>query len=249
MRVSRFAIAVALTALAHGQATSAQTAQSRQHGRLFPPQDLGLLEAPDRDSWQHPDQVMDRLGIAEASIVADIGAGSGWFTIRLARRVGPNGIVYAEDVQQQMITAISRRAAAENLRNVRPILGLEGDPKLPRGAVDAVLLVNSYQEIADRVPFLMRLATALKPGGRIGIIDFKREGSGPGPAIEERVSPDTVLADATKAGLRLLSRETFLPYQYFFVFAATGDVTAKPALPGPAATGSSTPRGGRRWPR
>ncbi len=95
----------------------------KPHGRLFPPQDLGLLEAPDRDIWQHPDQIMDTLGIAEGAVVADIGAGSGWFTIRLARRVGPNGIVYAEDVQPEAITAISRRVNAEGLLNVRPRLG------------------------------------------------------------------------------------------------------------------------------
>ena len=83
-----------------------------QHGRLFPPQDLGLLEAPDRDEWQRPQQILDALGIAEASVVADVGAGSGWFTVRLARRVGPNGTVYAQDVQPEMLAAITPPRAA-----------------------------------------------------------------------------------------------------------------------------------------
>jgi ubiquinone/menaquinone biosynthesis C-methylase UbiE len=198
---------------------SAQNSQRPQsHGRLFPPEDLGLLEAPDRDIWQHPEQIMDVLGIAEGSVVADIGAGAGWFTIRLARRVGPNGVVYAEDVQPEMLAAIQRRVKAEGLMNVKPILGKGSDPQLPRAALDVVLMVDAYHEIDDRVPMLRNLAKSLRSGGRIGVVDFKLEGSGPGPAMEERISPETVVNDAKSAGLRLLSHETFLPYQYFLIF-------------------------------
>jgi ubiquinone/menaquinone biosynthesis C-methylase UbiE len=200
-------------------AVPAQTPQRPQsHGRLFPPEDLGLLEAPDRDIWQYPEQIMDVLGIAEGSVVADIGAGAGWFTIRLARRVGPNGIVYAEDVQPEMLAAIQRRVNAEGLMNVKQILGKGSDPQLPKAALDVVLMVDAYHEIDDRVPLLRNLARALRPGGRIGVVDFKLEGSGPGPAMEERISPETVVNDAKSAGLRLLSQQTFLPYQYFLIF-------------------------------
>ena len=94
-----------------------------QHTRLFRPEDLGQLEPPDRDAWQRPDQIMDVLGMGDGSVVADLGAGSGWFTIRLAERVGPNGLVYAEDVQRQMIEAITRRIDAIGLKNVRTVLG------------------------------------------------------------------------------------------------------------------------------
>jgi ubiquinone/menaquinone biosynthesis C-methylase UbiE len=194
--------------------------QAQQQGgihRLFPPSDLGLLDAPDRDLWQRPDQIMDAMGIADASIVADIGAGSGWFTIRLARRVGPRGLVYAEDVQKEMITALSRRVGREGLNNVQPVLGLNNDPRLP-GKVDAVLVVDAYHEIEDRVAMLSSLARALKPQGRIGVVDFKLDGTGPGPSAEERVSPDVVVKDAEKAGLRLIRQEPFLQYQYFLIF-------------------------------
>lgn len=198
-------------------------AQSQQkggtHGRsLFPPSDLGLLEAPDRDLWQRPDQIMDAMGIADASVVADIGAGSGWFTVRLARRVGPQGLVYAEDVQQAMLTAISRRVGREGLNNVRTVLGLKNDPRLPAASLDAVLVVDAYQEIEDRVSILTNLAKALKPQGKLGIIDFRLDGTGPGPDSDERISPDVVVKDAKVAGLRLLRQETFLPYQYFLIF-------------------------------
>jgi ubiquinone/menaquinone biosynthesis C-methylase UbiE len=208
-----------ILAAATASALSAQAPPRPQsHGRLFPPEDLGLLEAPDRDIWQHPEQIMDVLGIAEGSVVADIGAGAGWFTIRLARRVGPNGIVYAEDVQPEMLAAIQRRVNAEGLMNVKQILGKGSDPQLPKAALDVALMVDAYHEIDDRVPLLRNLALALRPGGRIGVVDFKLEGSGPGPAMEERISPETVVNDAKSAGLRLLSQQTFLPYQYFLIF-------------------------------
>jgi ubiquinone/menaquinone biosynthesis C-methylase UbiE len=201
---------------------SSLNAQSQQQGgherRLFPPSDLGLLDAPDRDLWQRPDQIMDAMGIADASVVADIGAGSGWFTIRLARRVGPQGLVYAEDVQKEMITALSRRVSREGFHNVRPVLGLGNDPRLPAGSFDAVLMVDAYHEVEDRVSMLSNLAKSLKPQGRLGIVDFRLDGTGPGPAPEERVSPDVVVSDAKKAGLRLIRQEPILQYQYFLIF-------------------------------
>lgn len=200
------------------------SAQSQQQGgshvvRLFPPSDLGLLDAPDRDLWQRPDQIMDALGVADGSVVADIGAGSGWFTIRLARRVGPQGLVYAEDVQTEMINAISRRVSREGLNNVKPVLGLKNDPRLPAQSLDAALMVDAYHEIENRVAVLSSLARALKPQGRIGVVDFRLDGTGPGPSIEERVSPDVVIKDATQAGLRLIRQEPFLPFQYFLIFS------------------------------
>jgi ubiquinone/menaquinone biosynthesis C-methylase UbiE len=149
-----------------------------QHGRLFPPQDLGLLEAPDRDEWQRPHQILDALGIADASVVADVGAGSGWFTVRLARRVGPNGLVYAQDVQPEMLAAITRRVQREGLANVRPVLGRGSDPRLPAGKLDAVLIVDVVHEIDDRVTLFKNLAAAITPLGRIGVVDFRSGGGG-----------------------------------------------------------------------
>jgi predicted methyltransferase len=190
------------------------------HSRLFPPSDLGLLDAPDRDLWQRPDSIMDSMGIADGSVVADIGAGSGWFTIRLARRVGPQGLVYAEDVQQEMINAISRRVNREGFNNVKAVLGTINDPKLPARSLDAALMVDSFHEVdaRDRATMLANLAKALKPQGRIGIVDFRLDGTGPGPDPEERVGPDVVLTAAKEAGLKLIRQEPFLEYQYFLIF-------------------------------
>jgi ubiquinone/menaquinone biosynthesis C-methylase UbiE len=195
---------------------------SAQHSRLFSPKDLGQLEGPDRDAWQRPDRIMDALQIAEGSVVADLGAGGGWFTVRLARRVGPNGRVYAQDIQPQMIEAISRRVAREQLdKRVKTVLGTASNPSLP-GGLDAVLTVDAYHEMEDPVALLRNLARSLKPDGRIGIVDFKKDGGGPGPPMEERVDPERVIRDARTAGLTLLSRETFLRYQFMLVFGKGG---------------------------
>ena len=145
------------------------------------PKPWGMLEGPDRDAWQMPDAVMDALRIADGSHVADIGAGGGWFTVRLARRVGPNGLVYAEDVQRQMLEAIRRRVAREGLRNVRTVRGAAADPRLPPTKLEAVLIVDAYHEIGDPVALLRDIAAALKPGGRVGMVDFDKTGGGPGP--------------------------------------------------------------------
>ena len=203
----------------HAMAQTAPTGPAAPHRKLFPPQDLGLLEGPDRDKWQKPDLIMDALNIADESSVADIGAGAGWFTIRLARRVGPRGKVYAQDVQREMLEAIRRRVAKEALENVETRLGTGSDSILPPSALDAVLVVDVYPEVSvkERVTFLRNLAASLKPKGRIGIVNYKPGRGGPGPAPEERVAASAVEADASAADLRVLSRETFLPYQYLLI--------------------------------
>ena len=200
------------------EATAQNTLAPQRHGDLFPPQDLGLLEAPDRDIWQKPDQIMDALAIADGSVVADIGAGAGWFTVRLARRVGPNGVVYAQDVQPQMLEAIERRLAREGLQNVETRLGEGSLPNLPAAALEAILVVDVYPEVEDRVSFLRNLADALVPGGRLGVVNYRPGEGGPGPAPGEgvRVEHAAVEADARAAGLRVLDAQD-LPYHYLLV--------------------------------
>jgi hypothetical protein len=191
--------AVSLLALGHAglqaQTRTGNSGGSRAESRVFPPEKLGELEGPDRDLWQKPDQVMDALGIADGTAVADLGAGGGWFTVRLARRVGPQGVVYAEDIQEQMLESIDRRVKREGLRNVRMLLGTSDDPKLPKGRLQAVLIV-------------------------------KRDGGGPGPPIDERAEETNVVKYAEAAGFKLISRETFLPYQYLLIFGKN-DISRK----------------------
>jgi predicted methyltransferase len=210
----------ATVALTLTLAAPALHAQSRP--QLFPPQELVLLEAPDREQWQKPDLIMDALAIAEGSAVADLGAGGGWFTAQLSARVGPNGIVYAEDVQPAMIDTIERRKVRENLRNVRTVLGTATDPRLPPG-IDAALIVDAYREMeippADPVMLLRHVAAALKPDGRVGVVDFNPGDGGPGPEREQRLDPEAVIAAAESAGLTLIAREPNInPFQFLLVF-------------------------------
>jgi predicted methyltransferase len=197
-----------------------QAQKGTNAGHLFPPQELGLLEGPDRDAWQKPDQIMDALKIAEGSMVADIGTGAGWFTIRLARRVGPNGRVYAQDVQREMLEATRRRVSRAGLTNVETRLGTNTSSNLPVAALDAILVVDVYPEVAetDRVVFLRNLAASLRPNGRIGVVNYTPGQGGPGPAPTEgsRVASSTVESDAKAAGLRSFSRQD-LPFQYLLV--------------------------------
>ena len=220
-----FLVLVAEMSLPALPAPPAPPAQVRSRARLFAPQDLGLLEGPDRDQWQKPDQIMDSLLIGEGSVVADLGAGGGWFTARLSARVGPNGVVYAEDIQPAMIEVIDRRKVRENLRNVRPVLGTANDPRLPSG-INAALIVDAYREMeippADPVMLLRRVAESLKPDGRIGVVDFNPGDGGPGPSRDQRVDPEAVIKAAAAAGLDLIAREPQVnQFQFLLVFGRT----------------------------
>jgi ubiquinone/menaquinone biosynthesis C-methylase UbiE len=241
-------LAVTLTA-------SAQAQERRRQVRIFPPSELGTLEGPDRELYAKPDQVMDALGIADGSIVAEVGAAGGWFTVRLAKRVGPQGIVYAEDIQEQMIDSIDRRILRESITNVRTILGKPDDPRLPANALDAVLIVDSYYEFEKPVDLLRNVKDALKPNGRVAIVEYRKDGAGPGPEMEDRVDETVVIEKAEAAGLRLVSRETFLPYQYMLVFGrreyvvdSTGMQARRPGTAGKDGAAAAATRANSRVP-
>jgi predicted methyltransferase len=177
--------------------------------------DLSIFDSPDRDQKLHVDRVMDTLGIAPGKTVADIGAGSGWFTVRAARRVGSDGTVYAVDINPEAIRHIDRRAQKESLANVKTVLSKADDPMLPTRAVDAVLLLKTYHEIADPITLLKRMVPALKPGARLGIID--RNGNG----TDHGISQKTVIEEAEKAGFHLVQTYDFVKddgMDYFLLF-------------------------------
>jgi len=179
--------------------------------------DLSIFDSPGRDQRLQINRVMDILGITSGKTVADIGAGSGWFTVRAARRVGEGGAVYAEDINPEAIRYIDDRARKEKLHNIKALLGKPDDPLLPAGAVDAVLLLKTYHEVAQPVALLRNLRAALRPGAKVGIID--RNGNGEDHGVER----DVVLREATEAGFRLLEQYDFVKgdkMDYFLVFNA-----------------------------
>src|SRR5215813_1379477 len=177
--------------------------------------DLSIFDAPGRDKKLHIDRVMDILKIARGRGVADIGAGSGWFTVRAARRVGPAGTVYAVDINPEAIRYIDARAHRESLANVTTVLSKPDNPMLPKAAVDAVLLLKTYHEIADPVALLEHLRPALRPGARLGVID--RNGNGTDHGVERKI----VVEEAVRAGYRLVETYEFVKddgMDYFLVF-------------------------------
>jgi len=199
-----------------GQAAAGQVSPQRPTSTPYTG-DLSIFEYPGRDKRLHIDRVMELLSIAPGKSVADIGAGSGWFTVRAAARVGPAGQVYAEDINPKAIDYISNRAAKENLTNIHPILGAVDDAKLPRSSVDAVLILKSYHEFAHPIPLMKRLKSSLHPGAKIGIID--RNGNG----ADHGIMPDVVEREMAQAGYKRIGKYDFTKddgQDYFLIFMA-----------------------------
>ena len=179
--------------------------------------DLSIFDSPGRDERLQVNRVLDLLGIAPGRNVADIGAGSGWFTVRAARRVAASGTVYAVDINPEAIDYIAQRAKKEQLHNIKPILSKPDDPQLPAGSVDAVLLLKTYHEIAHPVALLANLRQSLKPGAKIGIIDRNGDGENHG------VLKDVVIREAAQAGYELQDTQDFVKgdgMDYFLIFTA-----------------------------
>ena len=177
--------------------------------------DLSIFDSPGRDARLQINRVMDVLGIAPAKSVADIGAGSGWFTVRAAQRVGSDGFVYAVDINPEAVRYIGERAHKQRLNDVRTILSEADNPRLPATSVDAVLLLKTYHEIAHPVTLLRNLRSSLHPGAKVGIID--RNGNGENHGIEK----DVVVREAKQAGYTMLHEYDFVKgdkMDYFLVF-------------------------------
>ena len=181
---------------------------------------IAELSSPARDAWQKPDQVVGALGLKAGETACDIGSGPGYFTLRLARAVGPSGFVYAIDVEARMLQALRERLERARVRNVAPVLALSEDPLLPPGACDVVLVVNTYHFFPNRAGYLKRLRQSLKPRGRVVNVDYHRRPTPIGPPLDHRVARETFLSDARGAGLALVGEQSFLPYQYFLILQA-----------------------------
>jgi len=220
MQTLRFARAIVLAFVAcTALAAISQTPQSAPRPASTPyVGDLSIFESPDREKNLQIFRVMDLLHITAGKTVADIGAGSGWFTVRVARRVGPAGLVLAEDINPEATHAIEDQAKKEQLANIRTILGTPDDARLPPTAmIDAVLLLKVYHEIARPIPFMQRLKGSLKPGAHVGIIDRNGSGTGTDHGLPEAV----VEKEMAQAGYRKVARYDFTKkdgQDYFLIF-------------------------------
>jgi SAM-dependent methyltransferase len=176
------------------------------------------FDDPKRDAWQKPDEILDALRLQPAARVADIGAGTGYFSVRIARRL-PDGKVFAVDIEPEMLRYLSERAHRERLHAVVPVQATIDSPNLPE-PVDLILVVDTYHHIGNRIAYFSRLKESLRPNGRLAIVDFKADAP-EGPLPEQRVAPETVTEELAAAGYSLVATHPFLPRQYFLVFQRT----------------------------
>lgn len=175
-----------------------------------------VFDDPERDAWQKPDQVIQALALAPDALVADVGAGTGYFAVRLARAV-PRGHVYGADLEPDMVRYLAERARREGRANLTAVQAAPQDPQVPR-AVDLVLLVNTYHHIGERASYFRGLQRSLRPGGRVAIIDFFPDAPA-GPPRQARIPAAVVKEEMGQAGYGLVTEHGFLPLQYFLVFA------------------------------
>jgi len=181
---------------------------------------IAVFESTERDAWQLPDRVVRALSFPQRNAtVADIGAGSGYFTRRLAAEV-PEGRVYAVDVDGEFEDYLLENREAWGTPNIEPHLAMYDDPMLPAGGLDLVFTANTYAFIRDRVGYFSKIRSALTADGRLAILDFRPDATPPGgiaPAPEHRISREQALTELSDAGFTLEREETFLPHQWFLI--------------------------------
>ena len=209
------ALILAAVALAAIVPAAAQSPHTHQHSFGDAEKWAHVFDDPERDAWQKPHQVIQALGLRPDAVIADIGAGTGYFAVRFANMV-PAGKVYAVDVEPDMVRYLAERAKKEKRPNLVALNGAAGDPRLPEKA-DLVVLVDVYHHIEQRERYFRALAGSLRPGGRIAVIDFRMD-SPSGPPKSARVAPERVKAELASAGYALAEEHGFLPRQYFLVF-------------------------------
>jgi ubiquinone/menaquinone biosynthesis C-methylase UbiE len=177
------------------------------------------LERPTREEEDRPDLVLAAMRLKNGDVVADVGAGSGFFSRRLARAVAPDGVVLANDIQPEMLDLLKANAARERVTNIRPILGTATDPSLPKASADWILLVDVYHEFQEPAIMLGKLRDALKPDGRVALVEYRSEGTTASHIREEhRMSREQVLREWTPAGFTLVETIETLPSQHLFIF-------------------------------
>ena len=204
--------------LVFGQSTGQQQAHPDHMERHFDPEMAAKsFDDPSRDAWQMPDRVIAALALKPGQIVADIGSGTGYFSVRLAKSAA-SPKVYGADIEPEMVKFLHDRAAKEGLNNVVAVQASAGSPNLPE-PVDLVLIVDTFHMIGGRETYFRELKKSLKPRGRVAIVDFKPS-SPEGPPPEFRLSPEKIEAEMSQAGYKLLAQHDFLPRQNFLIFEA-----------------------------
>src|SRR4051812_23966955 len=211
---------VMVAAVALSGAAAAQSPDSHRHSFGDAEKWAHVFDDPERDAWQKPHAVIDALALKPDAVVADLGAGTGYFAARLANML-PKATVYAVDLEPDMVKYLGERAKREGLANLKPVQAAVGDARLP-AKVDLVLLVDVYHHIEARERYFRALAASLRPGARVAVIDFRLD-SPEGPPKAARIAPEQVKVELAAAGYALIVELGFLPRQYFLVFNKRSD--------------------------
>jgi ubiquinone/menaquinone biosynthesis C-methylase UbiE len=207
-------VSTALRAQDHSQVV--HTRDHMEHSFADAEKYAKSFDDPARDVWQMPDRVIAALGLKPGQSVADLGAGTGYFSVRLARTpAAPK--VFAVDIEQSMVDYVQARAKREGLANVVGVKADAGRSNLPE-AVDVVLIVDTYHHITNRVAYFAALRALMKPGAKLAIVDFKKDAAGEGPPPEFRFTPEQISEELAKAGFTLQSQYDFLPRQMFLIY-------------------------------
>jgi SAM-dependent methyltransferase len=214
MRVAVWVLALAASLAAQ----STHPATGRRVAAVMGMGGADWLVRPEREAEEAPEQALDAIGIARGATVADIGAGAGYFTWRLAERVGPQGKVYANDIQPAMLDLLRRNLAARGFRNVETVLGAPADPRLPAAALDLALLVDVYHEFAEPRRMLQAIRTALKPDGRLVLLEYRKEDPAVPIRAEHKMSVAEVKSEVEPEGFRLDKVLDTLPRQHILIF-------------------------------
>jgi predicted methyltransferase len=214
-------LSVSPLAAAEPDDSAAKTFKGRVIAPAMSYQGAGWLERPDREATEQPEKVLDALKIAPGSTVADIGAGTGYFSVRLAKRVGPQGRVLATDIQPQMLALLDENRRAAGVGNIEPVLCTPTDAKLPEGQLDLALMVDVYHELAYPEETLAQVRRALKPDGRLVLVEYRGEDAGVPIKPEHKMTLAQVRAEVEPMGFRLQEAFEFLPYQRVMVFKKT----------------------------
>jgi ubiquinone/menaquinone biosynthesis C-methylase UbiE len=203
-----------------GQTAPPPTAAELQHAHRDTKAYIAMLEGPARDAYQKPDEVVRALALKPGETVADIGSGSGYFTLRLAKAVGDTGHVYGVDIDPDLVRYLNRRIRNAGLRNVQTVLSEPDDPLLPDRSIDRFLIVDTWHHIDNQERYLALMKKLLKPGGQIVMIDYQKRELPVGPPMSMKIARGDLVRQMVENGFRLEKEHTFLPYQYFLVFTA-----------------------------
>lgn len=215
-----FPAAALLLAALFVKSATAQSPHTHEHRFEDAPKWARVFDDPARDAWQKPAELVRALAIRRGMAVADLGAGTGYFSRYLAEAVGPTGTVFAVELEPNLVVHLRQRAEREHTDNVVPVLASPENPRLPSGGVDLVLLVDTYHHLDDRLTYLGRLRRSLRSTGRIAIVEWQKRELPVGPPMEHKLARGLVVHEMTAAGYRLIAEPDVLPYQYVVVFRA-----------------------------